>query len=184
MEPRQEVAYALACIRGPVCLTSLLGLTVVFFGAAFARFGWTARLWYMLPLLIVLSVIVVMDLRTKVIPDLLTLPGLVYALLAASLLGSPSLPAASFGAFAGGGIVFLAAVITRGAIGGGDIKLAALLGAALGGKGVLAVLALSQIIGAALALVLLLTCTARWRESLPIGAVISLIGGIMLIGAP
>ena len=184
MKPQHEAVRALACLRAPVCFASALGLTLIFLAVSFARFGWTPRLWCVLPLLVALSAIVVMDLRTKVIPDLLTLPGILYALIAANLWGTPSLLAAVFGAFAGGVVVLLAAIITRGAIGGGDIKLAALLGAALGWKEVLLVLALSQIVAAALALALLMARAAKWREALPVGAVISLIGAIMLIGAP
>ena len=117
-----EAACAFPLLRRPASVTGVLALALTFSVIAFLRFGWTPRLWCLVPLLIALAVITVLDLRTKVIPDVVTLPGIVYALGVATLMESPSLPRAILGAAAGGGIVFLVAVISRGAIGGGDIS--------------------------------------------------------------
>jgi leader peptidase (prepilin peptidase)/N-methyltransferase len=135
-----------------------------------------------MPLLIALAVIIVLDLRTKVIPDVVTLPGIGYALALAGFVESPSLGPALLGGVAGGGIVFLIAVISRGAVGGGDIKLMAMLGAALGWKGAVAVLALSQVAAALVALGLLIARRAGRHDELPVGAIISLFGVVMLLG--
>jgi leader peptidase (prepilin peptidase)/N-methyltransferase len=136
------------------------------------------------PLLIALAVVIVLDLRTKIIPDIVVLPGIAYALVVAVFMESPALVEAVLGAVVGGGITLLVAVISRGAIGGGDIKLVAMLGAALGWKGALAVLAFSQLAAAVVALGLLIGCRAGRRDPLPVGAVISLVGAVMLLGGP
>ena len=81
-------------------------------------------------------------------------------------------------------MVLLVAVISRGAIGGGDIKLMAMLGAALGWKGALVVLAFSHVAGAIVALGFLIARRAGKRDSLPMGALISLLGAVMLLGGP
>ena len=135
-------------------------------------------------MLIVLAVIVVLDFRTKIIPDAITLPGIVYALCVAAFMENPSLSEAVLGAVVGGGIVLLLAVVSRGAFGGGDIKLMGMLGAALGWKGAIAVLALSQVMAALIALVLLTLRRARRHDFFPVGAVISLLGTVMLLGGP
>ena len=76
--------------------------------------------------------------------------------------------AALLGAVVGGGIVFLIAVVSRGAVGGGDIKLMAMLGAVLGWKGALAVLAFSQVAAALVAVGLLIAQRAGRRDVLPV----------------
>jgi prepilin signal peptidase PulO-like enzyme (type II secretory pathway) len=179
-----EAARALALLRRPVCLASVLALALTSTVIAFLRFGWTPRLWCLVPLFIALAVIIVLDLRTKVIPDVITIPGLAYALVVAAFIESPSLGGAVLGAVVGGGIVLLVAVVSRGAVGGGDIKLMGMLGAALGWKGALAVLAFSQVAAALVALTLLIAQRAKRRDLLPVGAIISLLGIVMLLGGP
>ncbi|MGB7951827.1 MAG: A24 family peptidase [Candidatus Binatia bacterium] len=179
-----ETACALLLLRRPACATGVLALGLAFFVVAFLRFGWTLRLWYSLPLLIALAVIVVLDIRAKVIPDVVTIPGIVYVLIVGTLVDGSSFAAAILGASTGGGIVFLVAVISRGAIGGGDIKLMAMLGTAIGWKGALVVLALSQVTAALVALGLLIGGRVGRRDALPVGAIMSLLGAVMLLGGP
>jgi prepilin signal peptidase PulO-like enzyme (type II secretory pathway) len=181
---QDEVAYALALLRRPMSVAGVFGLAVALFLVAFLRFGSTPRLWGLVPLLIALAVTIVLDLRAKVIPDIVTLPGIVYALALAAVVGTPPLREAVLGAVAGGGILLLLAVVSRGAFGGGDIKLMAMLGAALGWKGALVVLAFSQVAAALAALGLLIARRAGRRDPLPVGAVISLLGAVMLLGEP
>lgn len=150
---------------------------------AFQRLGFTPRWWGLLPLLGALAAIAVVDLTTKMIPDVLTLPCIVYALaLAAVAKGGPSLIQAGIGVVVGGGLLLLLAAVTRGGIGGGDIKLVAMLGSALGWKGALISFALSQLGGGLVVLYLLLTGQAERRKTLPIGALIALIGAGLLAG--
>ena len=182
LRAQNQRACALAIFRKPSSVIAILTLALTFSTIAFLRFGWTPRLWCLMPLLIALAVIIVLDLRTKVIPDVVTLPGIGYALALAGFVESPSLGPALLGGVAGGGIVFLIAVISRGAVGGGDIKLMAMLGAALGWKGAVAVLALSQVAAALVALGLLIARRAGRRDVLPVGAIISLFGVVMLLG--
>lgn len=181
---QDKLACAFALLRRPVSVAGVLTLALTFSVVAFLRFGWMPRLWCLVPLLIALAVIIVLDLRTKVIPDVVTLPGIAYALAVAAFVESPSLGQALLGAVAGGGIVFLVAVVSRGAVGGGDIKLMAMLGAALGWKGALAVLAFSQVAAALVALGLLIARRAGRRDPLPVGAIMSLLGAVMLLGGP
>jgi leader peptidase (prepilin peptidase) / N-methyltransferase len=177
-----EAACALALLHRPLSAGGVLALALTFSFIAFLRFGWTPRLLCLVPLLIALAVIIVLDLRTKVIPDVVTLPGIVYALAVATLMESLSLPMAILGAAAGGGVVFLVAVVSRGAVGGGDIKLMAMLGATLGWKGALVVLAFSQLAASLVALGLLIARRAGKHDLLPVGAIIALLGVVMLLG--
>ena len=165
-------------------MAATIGLAFAFSVLAFGRFGWTPRAWGAVPLFIALALISVLDFRAKIIPDVIALPGLAYALALAATLKSPTMGEAVVGALAGGGAVLLVAVVSRGAIGGGDIKLMAMLGAALGWKWALAVLALSQAAALLVMLGLLIARRERVRGPLPVGAVIALLGAMVLVGRP
>jgi leader peptidase (prepilin peptidase)/N-methyltransferase len=181
---QDNVADALTLLRRPVSLAGVLGLTLAFSFVAFLRFGWAPQFWSLVPLLTALPLIIVLDLQAKVIPDVVTLPGIVYALAIAAALDRPPLLEAVLGALVGGGLLLLVAVISRGALGGGDIKLMAMLGAALGWKSALVVLAVSQVAAALVVLGLLIARRAGRRYPLPVGAIISFFGALMLLGAP
>jgi len=158
---------------------------VVFVLLAFYRLGFTPRWVALLPLLILLAAIAVVDVTTKMIPDALTLPGIVYSLaLAAFTTGGPSVREAAIGVLVGGGLLLLLAVLTRGGIGGGDIKLVAMVGGALGWRDALISFALSQLGGGLLVLYLLRMGRAERRKTLPIGSLIAVIGATWLALAP
>jgi leader peptidase (prepilin peptidase) / N-methyltransferase len=178
---RDQTACALVFLSKPSSLTAILALAPTFCAIAYLRFGWAPELWSLVPLLIALAVIIVLDLRTKIIPDIVTLPGIGYALAVTAFVQTPSVGQALLGTVAGGGTVFLIAVISRGAVGGGDIKLMAMLGAALGWKGALVVLAFSQIVASLVALSLLIARRSGRHDLLPVGAIISLLGAVMLL---
>ena len=158
-----------------------MALAVLFSLLAISRFGHGWQWLSLVPLLATLAVVIVLDLRSRVIPDVLTLPGLAYAVLfATALRGRPAVAEAVLGAVVGGGIVLLFAIVTRGAVGGGDIKLMAMLGAALGWKPALIALALSQLVGGGIALALLFTRRADRKAHLPVGSLIALFGALLL----
>lgn len=139
------------------------------------------RWWQLLPLLGALALVVVLDLRIRMIPDIITLPGLAYALgLAALAVRSPTVIEAGLGALVGGGVVLLVAIVSRGGMGGGDIKLMAMLGAALGWRGALTALALSQVV----VLGILVVRRRRPARHLPVGALIALFGAVLLVFSP
>jgi prepilin signal peptidase PulO-like enzyme (type II secretory pathway) len=165
----------------PGLLASAISLALVLAGLALQRLGPTLRWWSLLPLFAILAAVVIVDLKTKRIPDVLVLPGILYALLlAAGIAGAPTLMHAILGLLVGGGTVLLLAVVSRGGVGGGDIKLLALLGAGLGWKGALIAFALSQLAGGVIALGLLIAGIGHRKMALPIGAAIALFGGILL----
>jgi leader peptidase (prepilin peptidase)/N-methyltransferase len=66
------------------------------------------------------------------VPDAVTYPGTLLVLVAALLMPEGNAGEALLAAAIGGGLFFALAVVTRGGIGLGDVKLAVLIGAALG----------------------------------------------------
>ncbi|HVQ74594.1 MAG TPA: A24 family peptidase [Candidatus Binatia bacterium] len=167
-------------MRRPLPLAGVCAIAALLALLALGRLGPGVRWALLLPVLAALALVTVLDLRSRIIPDVVTLPTLAYALALAAARGLEALGEAALGAVAGGGVVLVVAVVSRGAMGGGDIKLMALLGASLGWQRALLVLAASQIIGGAVALVLLAAHRATRKTRMPVGAIIALLGGLLV----
>ena len=119
---------------------------------AYLRFGltWDFAARGILILLMILTFFI--DLKHRIIPDVLTLPGVILGFLLSFLVDSPSVLNSALGAIAGGVTFYLAAVLgealfKKESMGGGDIKLAMLLGAFLGWKNLILVFFLSAFFG-------------------------------------
>jgi Flp pilus assembly protein protease CpaA len=163
-------------------LVSAAGLGLSFAIMAWARFGLTLSWLAVLPIVVALAVVVVTDLVSRRIPDAVTIPGIVYCLLRAAFVpGGPSILQAGLGIAICGGAVLLLAIVSRGGIGGGDIKLTAMLGGMLGWREALIAFALSQVVGGAIAVILLAAGRRGRRDHLPIGSLIATFGVMVLI---
>ena len=103
-----------------------------------------------------LGLATVTDFEQYVIFDRVLMPFALCGLLAAVHLGAP-LADRLLAAAAGGAAFLLLAVLTKGGIGGGDVKLVAALGLWLGSDRLLMVVTVGLVAGGAAALLLLLT---------------------------
>ena len=111
-----------------------------------------------------LLLVSLVDLRTRRIPTALLLPLLGLALVQALWVGRPAPWMALLGLVVGGGLFLLLSLPKRGALGSGDIRLAAVLGAMAGFPDILWALAASILAGGAGALWLLATRRARRQD--------------------
>lgn len=84
------------------------------------------------------------------------------------------------GAAIGGGLFLLIAAVSRGGMGGGDIKLMAMLGLWLGIKGILITTLLSFIIGAVVSLILLAFKLKTRKEAIAFGPFIAIAALIVI----
>ena len=119
----------------------------------FARFGLGRELLVYWPLSYVLLVISFIDLDLRIIPDKVTLPGIAVGLVVAPLVGLTGFWESLIGILVGGGALYLIGVLgelilRKESMGGGDVKLAAMLGAFLGWKMILLALFSAFLIGA------------------------------------
>src|SRR3990170_2946554 len=130
-------------------------VTILLFLLAWTRFGLTLEWFRAVVLLSALVVVTGIDLDHRIIPDRITLSGIPVGLFLAWLL-PPGIVSSVVGTVIGGGIFYLVALLSRGGMWGGDIKLAAMLGAFLGWSTALLALFLGVLAGGVVGGVLLL----------------------------
>ena len=104
-----------------------------------------------------LVAISVFDLRTKVIPHVVTVPGAIAGIAASTWLTTVGFGNSTIGMFLGAGIVLFTTfvqTIRRNDVGGGDWKLAAMIGSFLGVHGTIVAMFVSGCLGLTAGLVL------------------------------
>lgn len=117
-------------------------------------------------LLIVISGI---DLRHQIIPDVLSIPGIVLGLVFAVFSGKAGFWDAIWGALFGGGILFLVAYFYPEGMGLGDAKLLAMVGCFLGFKLTYATFLLGSFLGTIFGCVFLLLKLMTRKTPIPFG---------------
>lgn len=136
--------------------------------------GITASFFLCAALTAVLIVVAMIDFDHQIIPDGLVLVIAVLGLAQLILVLLPQLGLVvlldhTAGFFLGGGVFFLIAVISRGGMGGGDVKLAAVLGLWFGWKQLLLLVFVAFVSGAFVSVILLLTHIKGRKEGVPFG---------------
>jgi len=153
-------------------------LTAAVFVAVYAAFG----LSWLLPIRLLFGcamiVLLVIDLQHQILPNEITLPGIVVGL-AASLIAEPGWRDALIGALAGGGLLSLVAwgyerIRHQEGLGFGDVKMLAMIGAFLGWKLMLLTLVGASLLGSLTAGVLMLAGRADWQSKLPLGTFLAI----------
>jgi len=149
-------------------------LSGAFAAMALARFGlgWQALLMY--ALIAAFLVITFIDLDHRIIPDVITLPGIPIGLAASFGPGMISPLESLLGILAGGGSLFLVAwgyqlVTQREGMGGGDIKLLAMIGAFIGWKGVLLTIFIASLTGTLAGMALIFRRRGDMKLAVPFG---------------
>ena len=144
-------------------------------------YGFTPELGIMSFYFCLLAVILVIDLERGVILNKVVYPAAAIALIIAALPSSTSNPGI-IKVLIGGGlgfvIMFLIALVSRGGIGWGDVKMAGLVGLLTGFPLVLVSLLLAVVSGGLVAAVLLLLKVKQRKQTIPFGPFLSL--GTML----
>src|SRR5438552_18090634 len=106
--------------------------TAILFLAAYLRFGLSLDLVWVMALLASLVAITGIDVDHQIIPDAITLPGIVAGVLANLAVPGRSIVDSLLGIGLGGGIFLAIILVSGGGMGGGDVKAGAMLGAVLG----------------------------------------------------
>jgi leader peptidase (prepilin peptidase)/N-methyltransferase len=164
--------------------------TAALFVASFARFGPTPSTLVACVFCALLLALAVIDARHFLLPDKLTYPGILLGL-AGSPFAAWTTPAGSALAALAGALALLALIGVwylfrrQLAMGFGDPKMMAMIGAFLGVRLAAFTIFAASVLGAATGVALLLAGRARWSSRLPFG--VFLAGGALLalfIGDP
>lgn len=156
--------------------------TACLFALLCVRYGATWQtLWLMLASAFFV-LIMIMDYKYRLVLNVLTYPGIVIALAVNLLVLRMPVVNLALGIAFAFGIFYITARLRPNGLGGGDVKLAALIGAAFGFPQVLAALIASAAVSAVTILLLLLTSRKRttrdtiaYAPFLCLGAIIALI---------
>jgi leader peptidase (prepilin peptidase)/N-methyltransferase len=153
-------------------------------GAAFAlawiEFGPSVEFVVAAALLAALIATTAIDLRHQIIPDAITLPGILAGILANVATRHLSWTEVALGIALGGGVFFAIIVASGGGMGAGDMKLGAMLGAFLGWKIVLFGLMVAVVVGGAWALALIALGLRGRKDAIPFGPFLALGGAAAL----
>jgi len=161
-------------IRYPIVELVTMGLFVVH-GAVF---GWSALLIPRLVFACAMVVLFAIDLEHHLLPNAITLPGVAVGLIASTVL-PPGIIDALVGVLLGGGVLWLIGEAYfrfsgHEGMGGGDVKMLAMIGAFLGWKLVLVTLVLSSVVGSGIGLIVIAIRKGGMKYALPYGTFLAL----------
>jgi leader peptidase (prepilin peptidase)/N-methyltransferase len=154
-------------------LTALMALLL------FWKFGFNLKFLAAFIFVSALILITFIDIDHQIIPDVISLPGIPICFLMAVFIMDLSFMDALLGLLIGGGSLYLVAVLyelatKREGMGGGDIKLLALMGAFLGWKSLLFILLVSSLVGAVVGISIMLVRGGDMKYAVPFGPFLSL----------
>lgn len=157
--------------------------TAVFFGFAYQFWGWqwqTVSMWVFFAVLLAAALI---DYRHKIIPDELIIAGLVLGLPLVYLSGTGKLIDGLIGFLVAGLLFLIIALVSKGGMGGGDIKLSALMGLFLGWPDIVVALFISFLVGGLSGIILMALGKKGRKDAVPFGPYLALGGVVAAFGA-
>lgn len=172
-------------VRYPM-VEAFTGLLFVLVFQAFG-FTWTTLVYWLLAA--ILMVVTFIDLDHQIIPDIISVPGIGVGFLLSFLVPFVSWSDSLFGILLGGGSLYLVAKVyywltkVEG-MGGGDVKLLAMIGAFLGWKAILPTIFIGSMVGTIVGVPLMFYKRAGSRLAIPFGPFLALGAVIYLLYGP
>jgi leader peptidase (prepilin peptidase)/N-methyltransferase len=157
-------------------------LNGLMYAAVLYHFGFGWHLPLLFALVSSLIVITFIDLDFQIIPDVITLPGMIIGLAAShfimpdpfatySLLGFVN---SVIGLLAGGVTFYLIAILSRGGMGGGDVKMMAMVGSFMGWEGVFLTTLVGSLTGSLIGIGLIIFKGKGRKTKIPFGPFLAL----------
>ena len=164
------ISFQYPLIEGITALGSLI---------LFMKFGPSLSYLFYFSFVAALIAITVIDLYHQIIPDVISLPGIGVGLLASLIIPQITFLNSLLGILLGGGSLFLVATLyqwlfKREGMGGGDVKLLAMIGAFLGWKAVILTILLSSLIGSITGIIIMVSKGKDFKYAIPFGPFLSL----------
>jgi leader peptidase (prepilin peptidase)/N-methyltransferase len=162
----------------------------IFAWGSFINYGLTFEAFVYYAFIAALLVITFIDIDHRIIPDIITLPGIPIAFAASFALPAVRYIDSLAGIVLGGGSLLLVAwvynlITKKEGMGGGDIKLLAMIGAIIGWKGVLFTIFVASAVGTLTGIMVMLKTRKNMKLAIPFGPFLA-IGAIayIFIGNP
>jgi leader peptidase (prepilin peptidase)/N-methyltransferase len=157
----------------------------IFAVGVFLKYGLSFEALIYYTFIATLLVITFIDIDHQIIPDVISLPGIPIFFAASFALPDIKLVESILGILIGGGSLWIVAqlyyVLTRKeGMGGGDIKLLAMMGAIIGWKGVLFTIFMASAIGTVVGMLVMLKTRTSMKLKVPFGPFLA-IGAIAYI---
>ena len=167
--------------RGPISFQYPLveGITALSSLILFMKFGPSLSYLFYFLFVAALIVVTVIDLYHQIIPDVISLPGIGVGLVASLMIPQVTFLSSLGGALLGGGGLFLVATLyqwlfKREGMGGGDVKLLAMIGAFLGWKAVILTILLGSLIGSIIGISIMILKGKDFKYAIPFGPFLSM----------
>ncbi len=147
--------------------------------ALYNKSGLTLPFMFYFVFLAALLVIIFIDIQHQIIPDVISLPGIIIGFAASFFVPQVSWQQSGLGILIGGGILYAIAFgyylfTKRDGMGGGDIKLLAMIGAFLGWQSLLYVIFASSLTGSIVGIAAMVKQGKGGRTRIPFGPFLAL----------
>lgn len=142
-------------------------VTAILLLAGFFKFGLSFDFLVYAVVAPALVIITAIDIEHQIIPDIITLPGIVLGLAVGTY--TIGYVDSLLGFFLGGGLFYLLAVLSNGGMGGGDIKYISAAGALLGWQKVLLVIFIGALLGSVIGLAQIVLQNKSRKSLIPFG---------------
>jgi leader peptidase (prepilin peptidase)/N-methyltransferase len=154
-------------------------ITAVMAVILFRHYGLSLHFIFAFLFTAALIVVTFIDLEHGIIPDVITLPGIPLSVIVSVTVMGVSFLDSIIGMFLGGGIFYLIAVgyeliAKREGMGGGDIKLLAMLGAFFGWQSLIFILLVSSLLGSIVGIGIMVMKKEGMKYAVPFGPFLSI----------
>jgi len=155
------------------------GITAISSFLLFLKYGFSLSYLFYFSFVAALIIITVIDLYHQIIPDVISIPGIGVGLLGALVIPHITFFKSLLGILLGGGSLFVVAtsyqwLFKREGMGGGDVKLLAMIGAFLGWDAVILTILLSSLIGSITGMIIMALKGKGFKYAIPFGPFLSL----------
>ena len=167
---KRSISAQYPLVEGTTAISSLL---------LFLKWGLSLSYFFYFSFVAALIIITVIDLYHQIIPDVISIPGIGVGLLGALIIPHITFFNSLLGILLGGGSLFVVATLyqwlfKREGMGGGDVKLLAMIGAFLGWESVILTILLSSLIGSITGIIIIALKGKDFKYAIPFGPFLSL----------
>lgn len=156
-------------------------VTPIFFIFLIRYYGLSTYLGWVSLYTVILILITVTDLEHRLIFNVVILPSILVAIVGTFVADIPAWPAALVGGGTAFVLIYVAALLSRGGLGEGDVTLSTFLGLIIGFPFILLSLGFGVFLGGFVAALLLITRRVGLKTFIPYGPFLTITGWIMLI---